>query len=204
MALETYTHFTSPIRRYPDLLVHRGIKYILEGRPPETFGYSQTQMVQFGEHCSAAERRADDATRDVVSWLKCEYMQSRLGEEFDGIISAVTSFGFFVELKDIFVEGLVHISNLDRDYFHYDPIGHRLQGERSGVIYRLGDTVRVKVARVDLDERKIDFELISAEKKKRGSGGSKKTTGKAKATEPEKPAPTESEPPKRRRRSKKK
>lgn len=202
LALENYTHFTSPIRRYPDLLVHRGIKYILEGRPPETFGYSLPQMVQFGEHCSAAERRADDATRDVVSWLKCEYMQSRLGEEFTGIISAVTSFGFFVELKDIFVEGLVHISNLDRDYFHYDPIGHRLQGERSGVVYRLGDTVRVKVARVDLDERKIDFELISSEKKKKGASGNK-TAVKAQAKEPDKPKAVEGEPRKRRRRSKK-
>ena len=201
LALETYTHFTSPIRRYPDLLVHRGIKYILEGRPPEAFGYSQTQMVQFGEHCSAAERRADDATRDVVAWLKCEYMQSRLGEEFDGIISGVTTFGFFVELKDIFVEGLVHISNLDRDYFHYDPIGHRLQGERSGVVYRLGDTVRVKVARVDLDERKIDFELMSAEKKKKTAAG-KKTP--AKAPEPETPKAAEAKPRKRRNRSAKK
>ena len=213
LALESYTHFTSPIRRYPDLLVHRGIKYILEGRPPETFGYSQNQMVQFGEHCSAAERRADDATRDVVAWLKCEYMQSRLGEEFDGIISGVTSFGFFVELKDIFVEGLVHISNLDRDYFHYDPIGHRLQGERSGVVYRLGDTVRIKVARVDLDERKIDFELISSEKKKKGTP-SKKPASKTQAKVPDKPkgqikepvktASKEGEPSKRRRRSQQK
>lgn len=167
LALESYTHFTSPIRRYPDLLVHRSIKHSLAGKAPEAFGYSQNHMILFGEHCSAAERRADEATRDVVNWLKCEYMQSRLGEEFDGVISAVTSFGLFVELTDIFVEGLVHISNLDRDYFHYDPIGHRLQGERTNIVYRLGDRVRVIVARVDLDERKMDFELIkstSAEK----------------------------------------
>ncbi|QSA97704.1 ribonuclease R [Methylococcus sp. EFPC2] len=162
LALESYTHFTSPIRRYPDLLVHRAIKYAYEERAPTLFGYSQNDMVLFGEHCSAAERRADEATRDVVSWLKCEYMQDRLGEEFFGVISSVTSFGFFVELTDIFVEGLVHISTLDRDYFHYDPIGHRLQGERSGVVYRLGDTVQVIVARVDLDERKMDFELVKA------------------------------------------
>jgi len=205
LALESYTHFTSPIRRYPDLLVHRGIKYVLEGRPPELFGYSQNHMVQFGEHCSAAERRADDATRDVVAWLKCEYMQSRLGEEFEGVISAVTSFGFFVELKDIFVEGLVHISNLDRDYFHYDPIGHRLQGERSGVTYRLGDTVRVIVARVDLDERKLDFELVSSPKK--AGGPAKKAAPKAQAAAKpaaEKASDKEGEPRKRRRRSKKK
>jgi ribonuclease R len=98
-----------------------------------------------------------------VAWLKCEYMQDKLGEEFSGIISAVTSFGFFVELKDIFIEGLVHISNLDKDYFHYDPIGYRLEGERTGKTYRLGDSVRVLVARVDLDERKIDLELVKAE-----------------------------------------
>jgi ribonuclease R len=195
LALESYTHFTSPIRRYPDLLVHRGIKYILEGRPPELFGYSAGHMVQFGEHCSAAERRADDATRDAVAWLKCEYMQSKLGEEFTGIITAVTSFGFFVELKDIFVEGLVHVSNLDRDYFHYDPIGHRLQGERSGVVYRLGDTVRVIVARVDLDERKLDFELVSP---------AKKAAGPAKKAHDAAPAKEDGEPRKRKRRSRSK
>jgi len=202
LALESYTHFTSPIRRYPDLLVHRGIKYALDGRPPELFGYSQNHMVQFGEHCSAAERRADDATRDVVAWLKCEYMQSRLGEEFPGVITAVTSFGFFVELKDIFVEGLVHISNLDRDYFHYDPIGHRLQGERSGVVYRLGDSVRVIIARVDLDERKMDFELVSSAKK-----SAPKAQGPAQKAQDAKPAADKTpdgEPRKRRRRSKKK
>jgi ribonuclease R len=160
LALEFYTHFTSPIRRYPDLLVHRAIRYILEGKPAAAFGYSINDMVMFGEHCSAAERRADEATRDVVSWLKCEYMQSKLGEEFEGVISAVTSFGFFVELTNIFVEGLVHISTLDKDYFHYDPIGHRLTGERSGVNYRLGDKVKVIISRVDLDERKMDFDLV--------------------------------------------
>ena len=171
LAFQEYTHFTSPIRRYPDLLIHRAIKHGLEGRPAEEFGFSVNDMTLFGEHCSAAERRADEATRDVVSWLKCEYMQSKLGEEFPGVISAVTSFGFFVELTDIFVEGLVHISTLDRDYFHYDPIGHRLLGERSGVTYRLGDAVRVIVARVDLDERKMDFELIKQVKREKPGEG---------------------------------
>jgi len=164
LALDAYTHFTSPIRRYPDLLVHRAIQYVLEGRPAEAFGYSQGDMVLLGEHCSATERRADEATRDVVAWLKCEYMQSKLGERFTGIISAVTSFGIFVELTGVFVEGLVHISNLDQDYFHYDPIGHRLRGENTGRTYRLGDSVEVIVARVDLDERKIDFELVRGPK----------------------------------------
>ena len=119
-------------------------------------------MVRLGEHCSFTERRADDATRDVVAWLKCEFMQDKLGEEFSGIISAVTAFGFFVELKGVFIEGLVHISNLDRDYFHFDPSGYRLQGERTGKIYRLGDSVQVIVARVDLDDRKIDLELVQS------------------------------------------
>jgi ribonuclease R len=122
-------------------------------------------MITLGEQCSAKERRADDATRDVVSWLKCEYMMDKVGEEFDGIISAVTSFGFFVELAEIYVEGLVHISNLGQDYFHFDPVSHQLKGERSAINFRLGDSVKVMVTRVDLDEKKIDFELV----KKQGS-----------------------------------
>jgi ribonuclease R len=160
LALEAYTHFTSPIRRYPDLLVHRAIRHALEGKKKADYRFSDADMVHFGEHCSYTERRADEATRDVVAWLKCEYMQDKLGEEFSGVISAVTPFGFFVELKDIFIEGLVHISNLDKDYFHYDPVGYRLAGERTGKTYRLGDPVQVVVARVDLDERKIDLELV--------------------------------------------
>jgi ribonuclease R len=163
LALDAYTHFTSPIRRYPDLLIHRAIRHALENKKKGTFEYSQNDMALYGEHCSFTERRADEATRDVISWLKCEYMQDKLGEEFAGVISAVTPFGFFVELKDVFVEGLVHISSLEKDFFHYDPIGYRLEGGRSGITYRLGDPVRVIVARVDLDERKIDLELVRAE-----------------------------------------
>jgi ribonuclease R len=160
LASDAYTHFTSPIRRYPDLLVHRAVKHALRKAKPTEFRYTHNDLVLFGEHCSTTERRADEATRDVLSWLKCEFMMDKLGEEFDAIISAVTPFGFFAELSQIYIEGLVHISNLDKDFFHYDPIGHRLVGERSGVRYRLGDRVRVKVARVDLDERKIDLELV--------------------------------------------
>ncbi|MCK9635222.1 MAG: ribonuclease R [Methylobacter tundripaludum] len=159
LALEAYAHFTSPIRRYPDLLVHRAIRHCLQGKPVESFFYGVPDMVVLGEQCSANERRADDATRDVVSWLKCEYMMDKVGEEFPGIISAVTSFGFFVELAEIYVEGLVHISNLAQDYFHFDATSHQLRGERTGINYRLGDSVKVRVARVDLDEKKIDFEL---------------------------------------------
>ncbi|MGZ8947012.1 MAG: ribonuclease R, partial [Methylococcaceae bacterium] len=160
LALDAYAHFTSPIRRYPDLLVHRAIRHCLQGKKADSFQYGVPDMVILGEHCSANERRADDATRDVVSWLKCEYMMDKIGEEFSGIISAVTSFGFFVELADIYVEGLVHISNLGQDYFHFDPLSHRLLGERTNTTFRLGDSVKVKVVRVDLDEKKIDFELV--------------------------------------------
>jgi len=163
LALEAYAHFTSPIRRYPDLLVHRAIRHCLLDKKIETFVYGVPDMILLGEHCSANERRADDATRDVVSWLKCEYMMDKIGEEFPGIISAVTSFGFFVELADIYVEGLVHISNLGQDYYHFDPTSHQLKGERSGINFRLGDSVKIKVARVDLDEKKMDFELIQKE-----------------------------------------
>ena len=167
LALQIYCHFTSPIRRYPDLLIHRAIRHCLSCKKPATFRYSQSDLSQLGEHCSMTERRADEATRDVISWLKCEFMLDKLGEEYSGIITAVTSFGFFVELDNIFVEGLVHVSNLQRDYFHFDPIGHRLNGERSGVSYRLGDCIRVKVARVDLDEKKIDFDLVLTSKKRK-------------------------------------
>ena len=163
LALDAYAHFTSPIRRYPDLLVHRAIRHCLLGKKPETFVYGVPDMIMLGEHCSANERRADDATRDVVSWLKCEYMMDKVGEEFPGIIAAVTSFGFFVELADIYVEGLVHISNLGQDYYHFDPTSHQLKGERSGMNFRLGDRVRIRVARVDLDEKNIDIELIQIE-----------------------------------------
>lgn len=159
LAYPAYTHFTSPIRRYPDLLVHRAIHYCLEEQPAEEFSYTTSEMELLSEHCSMAERRADEATRDAISWLKCEYMQDKLGFEFDGMITGVTAFGLFVELKDTFVDGLVHVSSLKEDYYHFDPIGHRLRGESSGIVYRLSDRVRVKVMRVDLDEKKIDFDL---------------------------------------------
>lgn len=176
LALEAYAHFTSPIRRYPDLLVHRAIRHVLQGKKAESFVYGVPDMIVLGEHCSANERRADDATRDVTSWLKCEYMLDKIGEDFTGIISAVTGFGFFVELAEIYVEGLVHISNLGQDYFHFDPTSHQLKGERSNVNFRLGDSVKVKVVRVDLDEKKIDFELVkkAAANKKVGGAPVKK------------------------------
>jgi ribonuclease R len=168
LALDAYAHFTSPIRRYPDLLVHRAIRHVTEHGTAEGYAASKDEMVMAGEHCSMTERRADEATRDAIMTLKCQYMSDKLGQEFEGIISGVTSFGLFVELSDVYVDGLVHITNLENDFFHFDPIGHRLSGERSGKQYRLGDRVVVKVARVDKDERQIDFEMIAHEAHARG------------------------------------
>ena len=154
LAYESYTHFTSPIRRYPDLLVHRAIKGVLRRQR-----YDPGDWHELGAHCSMTERRADDATRDVVAWLKCYYMKDRVGETFTGSISGVTSFGAFVALDGVYVEGLVHVSDLGNDYFHFDPARHQLLGERTRKRYRLGDRLRVKVVRVDLDTSRIDFTL---------------------------------------------
>ena len=173
LAFPAYTHFTSPIRRYPDLVVHRAIRHLITGGGEDDFLYSRSELHVLGEHCSTTERRADEATRDAEAWLKCEYMMDKIGESFDGIITSVTSFGLFVELAEIYVEGLVHITSLDHDYFHFDPVGHRLSGERSGRVYRLGDPIRIKVAAVNLDDKKIDFTLDEtrrAVRTRRGSG----------------------------------
>jgi ribonuclease R len=159
LAFDHYAHFTSPIRRYPDLLVHRAIKHILSKKQKSAFTYTHDDMASLGEHCSMTERRADEATRDAVDWLKCEYMMDKVGEDFVGTISSVTSFGLFVELDDIYVEGLVHVTSLDNDYYHFDPSHHRMIGERANKMYRLGDRIHIKVASVNLDDRKIDFVL---------------------------------------------
>lgn len=156
LAYDAYTHFTSPIRRYPDLIVHRAIKQILQKKPSS---YDALGMSKVGEHCSMTERRADDATREVSDWLKCEFMMDKVGNEYEGIISGVMSFGIFVELKDIYVEGLVHISVLPDDYYQFNPARHALSGERSSREFRLGDPIKIKVARVDLDQCQIDFVL---------------------------------------------
>ena len=156
LSYEAYAHFTSPIRRYPDLLVHRSVKAVLAKRQYKPAGASWAEL---GEHCSATERRADEATRDVENWLKCYFMQDRVGETFGGTISGVTGFGIFVTLDDLAIDGLVHVTELGRDYFHFDPARHALVGERSGRIFQLAGRVRVKVARVDLETTKIDFTL---------------------------------------------
>ncbi|MGD9601077.1 MAG: ribonuclease R [Gammaproteobacteria bacterium] len=156
LGLEAYAHFTSPIRRYPDLVIHRALKQALaRDRAPGP------DLALLGEHCSMTERRADDATRDAVSWLKCEYMLDKVGETFAGIVSAVTAFGLFVQLDESFVEGLVHVTALPEDYYHFDPVRHRMVGRRSQREYRLGQRLEIVVARVNLDERKIDFTLAA-------------------------------------------
>jgi len=181
LGFASYTHFTSPIRRYPDLIVHRAIKSRIHNpeatkdlvspkvHDPELaeYPYDYARMEQLGEHCSMTERRADDATRDVMAWLKCEFLRDHVGEEYDGIIGAVVPFGFFVELSDIYIEGLVHVSTLSGDYFHHDAVKHRLIGERTAVSFRLGDEVRVRVVRVDLEDRKIDLELVSTPRRRK-------------------------------------
>jgi ribonuclease R len=184
LAYEAYTHFTSPIRRYPDLLVHRVIKALLSGRRYHLVANEKTRAPEVrkggkvthravkplsqemalweaaGGHCSANERRADEASRDVEAWLKCRYMRERLGEEFSGTVSAVAGFGLFVTLDSLYVDGLVHITELGGEYYRFDEARLELRGERSGIRYGLGTRVRVQVSRVDLDGRKIDFRLV--------------------------------------------
>lgn len=185
LALESYAHFTSPIRRYPDLLLHRAITHHLQGGTRKNYPYSAESMVEKGKACSLAERRADDATRDAMDFLKCEFMSHRLGEVFSGRISSVTSFGFFVTLDDFFIDGLVHISTLTNDYYHFDAESLTLAGERSGQRFAMLDRVEVRVAKVDIDDKKIDFELL-------GHGGipQAKTRRSTRATSSKKPAPS--------------
>ena len=208
LAYSSYAHFTSPIRRYPDLLMHRAIRYLIRSRvasehvervkgavrlPKEQhLPYSEKDMMELGLRLSTAERRADAATRDVNDWLKCEYMLDRVGDIYEGIISSVTGFGFFVQLTGIYVEGLVHISTLENDYYHFNATSHSLEGEHSGKRFRLADSVTVRVAAVNLDDRKIDFELMGqlsgkgAKKQKQStsappSGERKNRSGKKKS-----------------------
>lgn len=171
LALQSYAHFTSPIRRYPDLVMHRAIKYLLDrqsgkfNRNTTSTGgwhYKREEMLQLGQQCSMSERRADEATRDVADWLKCDFMQqNHIGKVFSGVINNVTGFGFFVRLNELFIDGLVHISSLDDDYYRYDNVSQRLIGESNGKIYQLGDAVKIRVEAVHIDAHKIDFLLIA-------------------------------------------
>lgn len=177
LACDAYTHFTSPIRRYPDLLIHRGIRSVLQKKYKPTKEIN-SEYEKFGEHCSMTERRADDATREAHDWLKCEFMMDKVGQEFSGVISGVTGFGLFIELSETYVEGLVHISTLPNDYYHFNAAKLMLEGERSKKRYALGDTIKICVSRVDLDEREIDFVVIDEEVQ--GKKPSKKRKKKAK------------------------
>jgi ribonuclease R len=161
LALDAYAHFTSPIRRYPDLLVHRAIRYALAGGKPAAYLYTESKMSTIAAHCSRTERRAEDAERDVDERYKCAWMEQHVGSEFDGIVTGVTSFGLFVELTESKVSGLVHITQLRNDYYHFDARRHELRGERGGSVYRLGDAVSVMVLRASMEDRKIDFRLVS-------------------------------------------
>ena len=195
LALQSYSHFTSPIRRYPDLVVHRVIKSILvnEAKTEDeteanvgAYEYKLEEVIELGEHCSMTERRADEATRDVSDWLKCEFMQDHVGDSFKGIISTVTNFGMFIRLHDLHIEGLVHITSLGRDYYHYDDVRMCLTGENSGVKYRVGDEVSVIVASVNLDEKKIDLSLADVENgsQKKPRRASSKSSSKHSKTQP--------------------
>ena len=217
LGYEAYTHFTSPIRRYPDLLVHRALRYLIRNpkqvdgvrragkakalKRAEIYPYKLGDLETLGTQLSQTERRADAATWDVVGWLKAEYMQGRIGEEFAGIVTTVTNFGLFVELTDVYVEGLVHVTALTNDYYHFDSASQTLTGERSGLCFRMGDQVRVVVAKVDVDERKIDLQLLDApgskgvgqalpqrerQGKSKAKGKDKKDTGKDKGKSKEK------------------
>jgi ribonuclease R len=157
LSLDEYAHFTSPIRRYPDLLVHRAIRHIIRGGKPGRYDYNLAAMERLGAITSAHERRAEEATRDVDAALKCEYMESRVGEEFDGVVTGVTNFGLFVQITGLLIDGLVHVTSLANDYYHFEAGSLQLVGERTGTRYRLGDAMRVKVQRVDVETRKIDF-----------------------------------------------
>ncbi len=166
LALADYAHFTSPIRRYPDLLVHRGIRHVLQNGTKSDFAYDLNAMTALGESCSQYERRADMATRDAGDWLKCEFLQKHVGQQYEGIVTTVTSFGMFVQLKELMIDGLVHVTSLKRDYYQFDANHHRLVGEKTGRVYQLGDQVTVEVVRVDMEERKIDFDIISSDSSK--------------------------------------
>ena len=189
LAYKAYAHFTSPIRRYPDLLVHRALRHVVRsdisskhvkrvnGAKPlsksKIYPYKVADMLALGEQSSLTERRADEATRDVTSWLKCEYLQDHVGDEFEGVVAAVTNFGLFVELKNLYVEGLIHITNLPHDYYHFEAAQHRLIGERTRQVFRLGDELSVRVSSVNLDDRKVDLELVSFKSSSRRKSGSK-------------------------------
>jgi ribonuclease R len=170
LALEAYAHFTSPIRRYPDLLVHRAIKHALSGARPEKFRYSPSDMAQLSLQSSERGRRADEASREVDERYRAAWMEQHVGSQFDGVVSGVTSFGLFVELDDSKVNGLIHVTQLPNDYYRFDPIRKTLTGEKTGREFRLGDRASIIVMKASLEERKIDFRLVEHKGEDEGEG----------------------------------
>jgi ribonuclease R len=176
LAADLYCHFTSPIRRYPDLLVHRVLREVLrkDHLPARRRTHLQQVLPGLGEHTSQRERRAMEAEREIIDLKKCQFMEHRTGEEFAGLVSGVQPFGLFVELEDIFVEGLVHISTLADDFYHYEEDRHRMVGQNRRRIFQVGDAVRVRVVKVNLERREIDFVLAGEESREKEEGGKKK------------------------------
>jgi len=160
LALDAYAHFTSPIRRYPDLLVHRAVKHIVRGGKAGAYRYKKDEMARLGAITSHHERRAEEATRDVEAWLKCQYMEDHVGDTFHGVVTSVTRFGLFVQLTDLMIDGLVHVTSLPNDYYHFEPGTQSLVGERSGQRFGLGEPIEVRVAKVDMETRRIDFRPV--------------------------------------------
>jgi ribonuclease R len=200
LGFEAYTHFTSPIRRYPDLLVHRGIRHLIRSKKNphlhkvkgvealaanRIYPYKPGELDELGQHLSSCERRADAASYDVTDWLKCEYIQQHIGDSFDGTVVSVTNFGLFVELDDIHIQGLVHVTALRNDYYHFDDVGHSLTGERTGSSFHLGDRVHVQVSQVDMEDHRIDLQLLEMIEKNRAAAPiaqRKRTVRKKKAS----------------------
>jgi ribonuclease R len=174
LALDAYAHFTSPIRRYPDLLVHRAISHIVRGGKPAAYIYDKAAMEHLGHISSAHERRAEDATREVEAWLKCQYMEDKVGNEYSGVVTGVTNFGVFVQLPEFQIDGLVHVTSLQNDYYRFDVGSQSLVGDRSGTRYSLGDRLNIVVSRVDLDSKRIDFQLVDQGRASRSEKFSKK------------------------------
>jgi ribonuclease R len=220
LAFDAYTHFTSPIRRYADLLVHRAIRSLIRSKKKlaavqrvsgagvldqqSIYPYQLEGLSQTGEHLSVTERRADEATRDVVNWLKCEYLIDRVGEKYAGVVSAVTGFGLFVMLDDLYVEGLIHVTGLPKDYYYHEASHHRMVGERTGRIFRLGQKLQVRLTRVNLEERKIDFELVEPGRSETSGPGLGAKPGKKTRVSPKAAARAAEHEKKRKSRGKKK
>jgi ribonuclease R len=208
LATDMYAHFTSPIRRYPDLVVHRALRALRQGADAHREAWLREKLPEMGLHLSERERRATEAERELIEWKKVRFMAGKLGEKFQGYVTGVQAFGLFVELEEVYVQGLVHVSSMNDDYYRFDERAHRLKGENTGTTYRLGDRVEIQVGRVDLDRRQIDFALVDVLERARGTTGRGKPPGgragapaRGRARAP-KPGGNKSPGPQRRRRQK--